>query len=291
MMDSIVFLNGFFVKLQNARVSIMDRGFCYGDGLFETLRAYNGKVFRLDLHWDRLYRSAPMIHLDLPLTRGELSVIIQETLRRNNYSDAIIRLTITRGESAPGLQIDPTTPPTLVVFARPTNLLPEHCYRNGVAVSLFTSSACRTGGISKQVKSCNYLSQILFRALAESQKSFEAILFDDKGQATEGATSNIFIIRNSIIKTPPLNEYVLPGVTRHVIFEIARHKGIACQEQELTREDILTADEVFLTNTGVEVLPVCQADNCKIGDGKPGKVTQILYREFLNIVEEQTRIM
>lgn len=286
-MESIVFLNGFFVALKNARVSILDRGFCYGDGLFETMRSYKGKVFRLDLHLERLFSSAPLIYLDLPVTCHEMSAIVRETLRRNNCADAIIRLTVTRGESIPGLRIDPTAPPTLVVFVRPIAPLSEQLYRDGVTITFFPSSACRISGITRQVKSGNYLSQILLRKAAESGSFLEAILLDDEGRVTEGTTTNIFTIHNGVLRTPPLSEYVLPGITRHIVLEIARGKSIPCREENITQQDIYAADEVFLTNTGVEVLPVRQAGDIVIGQGKPGKLTRLLHREFLNTVEQQ----
>ena len=286
-MESIVFLNGFFVELKNARVSILDRGFCYGDGLFETLRAYNGKVFRLDLHLERLFSSALLIHLDLPVTRREMGTIVQETLRRNSHSSAMIRLTVTRGESASGLQINPAAPPTLVVFIRPLTLLPAHLYLDGVSITLHPSSACKIIGVPLQVKSGNYLSQILLRKTAETANSMEAILLDDQGRVTEGTSANIFIIHNGILKTPPLSEHVLPGITRQVVLEIARMKGVPCQEESFAPQDIYNADEVFLTNTGVEILPVRQASDIIIGNGKPGRLTRLLHQEFLKIVEQQ----
>lgn len=286
-MRSLVFLNGFFVAEENARVSIFDRGFCYGDGLFETMRSYKGKIFRLDLHLDRLYQSAPLIHLALPVTRKEMRAIIRETLKLNGATDAIVRLTLTRGESASGLRIDPNAPPTMVVLTRPLERLPEHMYQDGVNISLVSSSASKIADLRVQVKSGNYLSRILLREVASANKCQEAILLDENNRVTDGTTSNIFMVRDNILITPQVNEYVLPGVTRHVVLEIARKRGIPCREQMLMRQDIYSADEVFLTNTGIEILPVHQADNHVIGDGKPGLLTKVLCREFLKFVEEQ----
>lgn len=286
-MRSLVFLNGFFVASENARVSIFDRGFCYGDGLFETMRAYKGKVFRLDLHLDRLYQSAPLIYLDLPLTRREMGVIVRETLKINKVSNAIVRLTLTRGESASGLRIDPNTPPTMVVHTRPLERLPEYMYQDGVNISLISSSASKIANLRVQVKSGNYLSHILLREMASANNCQEAILLDENNRITDGTTSNIFMVRDNVLITPQVNEYVLPGVTRHVVLEIARKRGIPCREQILTPQDVYSADEVFLTNTGIELLPVHQADNQVIGDGKPGFLTKMLYREFLKFVDEQ----
>lgn len=286
-MKSLVFLNGFFVDSENARVSVLDRGFCYGDGLFETMRSYNGRIFRLDLHVERLYRSAPLIYLDLPVTRKELTAIVRETLRTNGIQDAIVRLTLTRGESSGGLRINPKAPPTLVVSVRPVDPLPGQMYKDGVNICLISSSASKIPGLTPQVKSGNYLSRILLREMAATNKCQEAILLDEHDRITDGTTSNIFIVRDKVLLTPQINEYVLPGITRHVVLDIARNMNIPCREQTLTKDDVYSADEVFLTNTGIEILPVQQADNHVIGDGKPGPLTQSLHCGFLKIVEDQ----
>lgn len=286
-MKSLVFLNGFFVDSENARVSVLDRGFCYGDGLFETMRSYNGRIFRLDLHVERLYRSAPLIYLDLPVTRKELTAIVRETLRTNGIQDAIVRLTLTRGESAGGLRINPNAPPTLVVSVRPRDPLPSQMYKDGVNICLISSSAGKIAGLTPQVKSGNYLSRILLREMAAANECQEAILLDEHDRITDGTTSNIFIVRGKVLLTPQINEYVLPGITRHVVLDIARNMNIPYREENLKKEDVYSADEVFLTNTGIEILPVHQADSHVIGDGKPGPLTQLLYQEFLKIVEDQ----
>ncbi|MBI5426680.1 MAG: aminotransferase class IV [Nitrospinae bacterium] len=283
----VVFLNGFYVGLEEARVSVLDRGFCYGDGLFETMRSYGGTIFRLGLHFDRLWRSAGLLNLPLPLTRMELASIVETTLKFNSCPEAYVRITLTRGESAPGLLVDDNASPTLVVFVKPFDPVPDEWRRDGVAVALFPSSACRTGGLAAQVKSCNYLSQIVLRNEARKRGSAEALLLDDGGHVTEGTTSNIFLVADGVLKTPPANQYVLPGITRQVVMEIARAMDLPCFEENLTLDDLRRADEVFLTNTGIEVLPVSRIDGVAVGDGKPGYWTRLLHREFVKNVEDR----
>ncbi|MBI4389519.1 MAG: aminotransferase class IV [Nitrospinae bacterium] len=282
----VVFLNGFYVGLEEARVSVLDRGFCYGDGLFETMRSYRGAIFRLELHLERLRRSAGLLDLPLPLTQNELVSIVETTLKLNACPEAYVRVTLTRGESAPGLLFDDNASPTLVVFVKPFDPVPDEWRRDGVPAVLFPSSACRTGGLPAQVKSCNYLSQIVLRNEARRKGATEGLLLDADGRVTEGTTSNIFLVEDGVLKTPPANQYVLPGITRQVVMEIAGALGIPCFEENLTADDLRRADEVFLTNTGIEILPVCRIDGAAVGDGKPGYWTRLLHREFLKNVED-----
>jgi branched-chain amino acid aminotransferase len=279
-----VFLNGVFLPLSCARVSILDRGFCYGDGLFETMRAYRGRVFKIDSHLERLLCSLEKILLELPVTRGEIKSIIRETLIRNSYQDAIVRLTVSRGTQTPGLKIDPGIAPTLVVHARPFLPLPASWHRNGVQISLFPGTAVRTSGLDLQVKSCNYLSQILLLEQAARQNSIEGIMVDGNDRVTEGSVSNIFLVKDGTLITPALSEYVLPGITRQVVLEIGKSQGIDCRERNVNCEELFSSDEIFLTNSGVEILPVRQIDDAIIGDGSPGQITRNLQNEFSRVV-------
>ena len=281
MREPIVFINGLFWPQSRAQVSVLDRGFTYGDGLFETLRAYGGVVFRLEDHLDRCFRSARHIFLELPMTRQELCTVVCETLKRNLLSDAIIRLTVTRGEQEPGLAIAPETSPTVVVHVRPFEALPGYSYEKGVRVSLFHNSAPRVGGINCQIKSCNFLSQIVLQERARKEGVFEGIMIDSNKRIADGTSSNIFIVKNGILKTPALTEFVLPGVTRQVVLELAASLNISHEEQDLMVDDVYRADEVFLTNTRIEILPVQQADRQVIGTGTPGLVTRRLRALFL----------
>jgi branched-chain amino acid aminotransferase len=285
MRERTVFLNGLFMAQSSATVSVLDRGFCYGDGLFETMRSYGNTVFRLDDHLERLYQSLDLIHLNVPVTRDEMRTAIYETLKRNLCPDSIVRLTISRGEQTTGFRIDPEAPPTLVILVRELEPLPEQWLEAGIKISLFPATAFRIGGLTQQIKSCNFLSYILVREMAHREQSVEGILIDDDNRITEGTTSNVFIVKDGVLKTPALNRYILPGITRQAVLEIAENKGLPVSRQTLNPEDIYQADEVFITNSRVEILPVCHAGERVIGTGKPGKITRFLHAEFLKTVE------
>ncbi len=286
MQDSVVYINGLFTPLKNAKVSILDRGFCYGDGLFETLRACKGKVFRADQHLKRLFQSLPLIFIDLPMTQQEVKAVVQEILNRNKFENAIIRLTVTRGINEPSFQIDPDVSPTLVVHARPHHPLPKAVYRNGVQISLLTQPAHNLHGINRGLKTCNFLSNILVREISQRQGSMEGVIVDPVLGVTEGATSNLFIVKQGVLKTPAVNNSVLEGITRGVVLEIARDHKISIEKGLLVAEDVLTADEVFITNSGIDIVPVVRVDNTSIGNKKPGILTSFLQQEFLKCVEE-----
>ena len=280
-----VFLNGLFMPLSSARISILDRGFNYGDGLFETMRAYNGKVFRLDAHLQRLYQSLDAIYLNVPMTVGEMNSVVRETLIRNEYSDCMIRLTISRGEQNMGFHLDPEAAPTLVIIVRPLENLPLEWYEKGIKISLFPSTEQKVGGLKRKIKSCNFLANIIIRERAHRKKSQEGIMIDEQGLVTEGTTSNVFIVKNATLITPEINESILPGITRQTVLEIAARKGISVALQALTAEDIYHADEVFITNSRIEILPVRKVDDRIVGQGNPGELTQFLHKEFLKSVE------
>jgi branched-chain amino acid aminotransferase len=283
----IVYINGLFTPLCNAKVSIQDRGFCYGDGLFETLRASKGKIFRLEQHVDRLFKSLPQIFIDLPMTRFELMTVAQDTLARNKHKEAIIRLTVTRGETQSNIKIDSDLPPTLVANIRAFTPLPKATYKKGVKIMLFQERASLTSGLKKRLKSCNYLSNILVRKLSDGKEFMEGVVVDPDFGVTEGTTSNIFIVKQGVLKTPPASPYVLEGITRQVVLEIAREHKIPFMEERITPEDLLKADEVFITNTGIEIVPVTQIDSQIIGNKKPGILTGFIHDEFLKCVEAE----
>ena len=287
MQDSIAYLNGLFTNLENAKVSILDRGFCYGDGLFETMRACKGKVFRLDQHLNRLYQSLPLIFLDLPMTRGEVKSVVQETLTRNKFKNAMLRLTVTRGINALSFQMDPEMPPTLVVHARPHSPLPKSIYRKGVQISLLTLKASGLPGVTRGLKTCNFLPNILVREISNRKGSMEGIIVDPVLGVTEGATSNLFIVKQGVLKTPTINGYVLKGITRQVVIEIAKNHKVPVEESILMPEDILSADEVFITNSGIDIVPVVRVDDKYMGNKKPGILTCFIQDEFLKCIEER----
>ncbi len=283
----VVYINGFFTPLCNAKVSIQDRGFCYGDGLFVTLRASKGKIFRLEQHIDRLFKSLSQIFIELPMTRIELMKVVQETLARNKYKEAIIRLTVTRGETQSHIQVDSDVPPTLVVNIRSFTPLPKAAYKKGIRIKLFQERANLTNGLRQRLKSCNYLSNILVKELSNRKDFMEGVVVDPDFGVTEGTTSNIFIVKQGILKTPPTSPYVLGGMTRQVVLEIARAHKIPFQEERISLEGLLEADEVFITNTGIEIVPAIQIDSQGIGNRKPGILTVFFHDEFLKCVEAE----
>jgi branched-chain amino acid aminotransferase len=286
-MEPIVYLNGEFVALADAKVSILDRGFCYGDALFETMRVYSGKIFHLDLHLDRLERGAQSIFLKLPESRERIQEILYETFNRNQGADAVIRLTVTRGEGILGKLWQAGTTPTLSVYVRSYSGPPDEWYQNGVPISLIPNSAAKLGNLREQIKSANYLNHILARKQAEDLNSVDGIMINEQGEVCDGTISNIFIVKAGILSTPAVNGYVLAGVTRQVVLKLAAQTGTPCKERLIIADDVLQGDELFLTNTGWEILPVNRVDGKTVGSGQPGPLTQTLRREFRKSVDAE----
>ena len=283
--EPTVYINGLFTPLRNAKISILDRGFCYGDGLFETLRASNGQIFYIEQHIDRLFDSLQKVLIELPMTRLELTKAVKETLARNKYKNAIIRLMVTRGDTESNIQIDSKIHPTLVINIRPFTPLPKVAYKKGIRVMLFQERANLVNGLSLRLKSCNYLSNILIKELSNKKNYTEGIVVDPDFGVTEGTTSNIFIVEQGQIKTPPLSPYVLAGITRQVVLEIARDHKIPFTEEKITADELIYADEVFITNSCIEIVPVTQVNSNFIGLKKPGVLTRFIHEEFLKCVE------
>ena len=283
--ESTVYINGLFTPLRNAKISILDRGFCYGDGLFETLRASNGQIFYIQQHIDRLFDSLQQVLIELPMTRLELTKAVKETLARNKYKNAIIRLMVTRGDTESNIQIDSKIHPTLVINIRPFTPLPKLAYKKGIRVMLFQERANLVNGLSLRLKSCNYLSNILIKEFSNKKNYTEGGVVDPDFGVTEGTTSNIFIVEQGQIKTPPLSPYVLAGITRQVVLEIARDHKIPFTEEKITADELIYADEVFITNSCIEIVPVTQVNSNFIGLKKPGILTRFIHEEFLKCVE------
>jgi len=273
MRTPIVYINGLFWPIDKATISVLDRGFTYGDGLFETMRSYSGKIFRMECHLDRLFRSARSIFIDIPMTKNEIRTAINGAIQLNKLPNSITRLTITRGEHDPGLNIDYNAPPTVVILVRATKVIPENIYKKGIGIKLYKKSAIRTQGITDQIKSCNYLSNILLREKAIKEGFFEAILLDNNNNVTEGTISNLFLIKNNHLKTPSLNEFVLGGIMRNAILDICRTNNISFKETAITEKDLYEADEIFLTNSGIEILPVSNINHRHLKDINPDSMT------------------
>ncbi|MBN3556345.1 branched-chain-amino-acid transaminase [Fictibacillus nanhaiensis] len=291
MQEQWVYVNGEHVLKEDAKVSVYDHGFLYGDGVFEGIRVYNGNVYRLEEHLQRLYESAQSIMLTIPHTKEELTDIIVQTLQKNKYRDAYIRLVISRGKGNLGL--DPFTcgQPGVIVIAEQLALFPKKLYETGLEIITVASRRNRPDVLSPKVKSLNYLNNILVKIEASLAGVSEALMLNDQGYVAEGSADNVFIIKGNTIKTPPGYLGALEGITRNAIVEIARAQGYKMVEEPFTRHDVYVADEVFLTGTAAEVIAVVKVDGRVIGNGAPGEHTNKLLKSFREkVVEEGVKV-
>ncbi len=271
-----IYMNGRLVPKEEATVSVFDHGLLYGDGVFEGIRFYNGRVFRLDDHIDRLYRSSRAILLDIPMDRDAMSLAVLETIRANSMTDGYVRLVVTRGEGSLGLSPRSCPRPTVFIIAAGISLYPEEMYRDGLKLVTCATRRIAHGALSPMVKSLNYLNNIMAKIEAEEAGAGEGLMLNEQGFVAECTGDNVFIVRDGRIITPPISAGTLAGVTRAVVFDLAREAGIEIREQDMTRYDIYTADECFLTGTAAELIPVVELDARKVHDGKPGPVTKHL---------------
>lgn len=284
MSEQWTFMHDRFVKKEEAVVSVYDHGFLYGDGVFEGIRMYGGNVFRLSEHLDRLYDSAKSIMLEIPYNKEELTEIVVNTLRKNEYQDAYIRLVVSRGVGNLGL--DPTTcnNPQVIVIAEQLSIFPKALYETGIEIVSVASRRNRSDVLSPKVKSLNYLNNILVKIEAHLAGVNEALMLNDQGYVAEGSADNIFIVKNNVLKTPPGYVGALEGITRNAIIDLAKKKGFDIREDVFTRHDVYTADEVFLTGTAAEVIAVVKVDGRTIGNGMPGTYTKQLLEDFRKLV-------
>jgi branched-chain amino acid aminotransferase len=291
MQEQWVYVNGEYVLKDDAKVSVYDHGFLYGDGVFEGIRVYNGNVYRLDEHLQRLYESAQSIMLIIPHTKEELTNIIVETLQKNQYRDAYIRLVVSRGKGNLGL--DPFTcgKPGVIVITEQLALFPKKLYETGLEIITVASRRNRPDVLSPKVKSLNYLNNILVKIEASLAGVSEALMLNDQGYVAEGSADNVFIVKGNTIKTPPGYLGALEGITRNAIVEIANELGYKMVEEPFTRHDVYVADEVFLTGTAAEVIAVVKVDGRVIGNGAPGEHTNKLLEAFRKkVVEEGVKV-
>ncbi|KHE66888.1 branched-chain-amino-acid transaminase [Halobacillus sp. BBL2006] len=278
-----IYLGGEYVDKNEAVVSVYDHGFLYGDGVFEGIRVYEGNIFKLDEHLNRLYDSAKSIMLQIPYEKEELEEIIAETVRKNQLETAYIRVVVSRGAGNLGLDPASCSNPRVVVIAEALALFPKELYERGVRLASVSSRRNRPDVLPPQVKSLNYLNNILVKMEANQAGVDEALMLNDQGYVTEGSADNIFIVKNGTIFTPPTYLGALEGITRNAIIDLAEEKGYKIKEQPFTRHDVYVADEVFLTGTAAEVIAVVEVDQRQVGDGTPGVVTNHLLSEFRKI--------
>jgi branched-chain amino acid aminotransferase len=284
----LVYIDGKFVPKEEAKVSVFDHAFLYGDAVFEGIRAYNGRVFRLEEHIDRLYDSARAIWLEIQIPKKEMMEIVAESCRKNNLKDAYIRLVVTRGVGDLGL--DPRKchgNASIVCIADKIALYPEEFYEKGLKA--ITAATRRNYGevLAPQVKSNNYLPNIMAKIEAITAGCLEAICMSREGFVTEGTGDNIFIVKDGTLKTPHPAVGILKGVTRKAIMELAEQEGIPVEETFMNRFDVYTADEIFFTGTAAEVIPVVEVDSRKIGEGVPGPITKKLRSLFMELVKKE----
>ena len=275
-----IYVDGKFYDEANAKISVFDHGLLYGDGIFEGIRAYNGRVFKLKEHIDRLYCSAKAILLNIPLNHAEMTRAVVDTCRENNIRDGYIRLVVTRGPGGLGLNPNKCKTPCVIVIADKIQLYPPEMYEKGMEIVTVATTRNSHNAVNPAIKSLNYLNNILAKIEANNAGCEEAIMLNAQGYIAECTGDNLFILKNGQMFTPPLSAGALYGITRSTVIDLARELGIPCGEPDLTRYDVFNADECFLTGTGAEVIPVVKLDARVIGNGKPGKITTTLVQRY-----------
>ncbi|MCG7316029.1 branched-chain-amino-acid transaminase [Brevibacillus laterosporus] len=286
MTQQLIYLNGEFVEKENAKISVYDHGFLYGDGIFEGIRVYNGNVFRLQEHIERLYESALSIMLVIPMKIEEMMDAVVETVRKNELRDAYIRLVISRGDGDLGLDPRSCKKANIVIIVEQLRLFPQELYETGLKIVTVPTRRNKPDALNPKIKSLNYLNNVMVRMEASMAGVSEALMLNSEGYVTEGSGDNIFLVKKGVIYTPPTYLGALDGITRQAIMDIVRELGYVIKEEPFTRHDVYIADEVFLTGTAAEVISVSEVDARIIRDGKPGPVTKQLLEKFRRYVQE-----
>jgi branched-chain amino acid aminotransferase len=279
-MNLKIYIDGAFYEQSEAKISVFDHGLLYGDGVFEGIRFYRDRVFRLEQHFDRLWDSAKAIALDIPLSRSALIDATLETIRQNELHDGYIRLLVTRGVGSLGLSPDTCRRPSIIIIVATISLYPESFYQKGLTMTTCSVRRIPPAALSPRIKSLNYLNNVLAKIEASQAGAAEGVMLNEQGYVAECTGDNLFLVKNGLISTPPVNAGILAGITRAVVFELAEKNGIPVKEEDLTRYDILVADECFLTGTAAEVIAAVQLDLRPIGNGQPGPITLKLVEEF-----------
>jgi branched-chain amino acid aminotransferase len=275
-----IYVDGKYEDEKSARISVFDHGLLYGDGIFEGIRAYHGRVFKLKEHIDRLFYSAKAILLTLPLSHAKMMEAVVETCRRNKIRDGYIRLVVTRGVGGLGLNPNRCKKPSVIIIAGKIQLYPPEMYERGLDIITVPTVRNLHSALNPAIKSLNYLNNILAKIEANNGGCEEAIMLNSEGYVSECTGDNVFIIKAGRMFTPPLSAGALYGITRSVVMDIAIENSIAVSEPNLTRYDLFNADECFLTGTGAELIPVVKIDGRVIGRGKPGPVTKTLVAKY-----------
>jgi branched-chain amino acid aminotransferase len=280
-----IYVDGNYFGEQDAKVSVFDHGLLYGDGIFEGIRIYHGRVFRLKEHIDRLFYSAKAILLDIPMTHAELMRATVETCRQNNLREGYIRLIVTRGVGTLGLNPNRCKNPSVIIIADTIQLYPPEFYEHGLKIITVATTRNLHNALNPAIKSLNYLNNILAKIEANNSGCEEAIMLNADGYVAECTGDNIFILKEGQLFTPPLAAGALYGITRKVVIDLAKEAGMPVSEPNLTRYDLFNADECFVTGTGAELVPVVKIDGRTIGDGKPGPVTKQLVERYHSLTK------
>jgi branched-chain amino acid aminotransferase len=283
-MSPKVYIGGKLYDKNDAKISVFDHGLLYGDGVFEGIRSYSGKVFRLQQHVDRLYHSARAIHLQVPMSRDEMARAIEETLAVNKLVDAYIRVIVTRGAGSLGLDPRKTTDPQVIIITDQISLYPEELYDHGLKIITAGTTRNHPNALNPRIKSLNYLNNIMAKVEGTNAGCLEALMLNHKGEVAECTGDNIFVVSQGQIHTPSIDSGILEGITRDAVIELARKAGYPVFERAMDRYDVYNADECFLTGTAAEIIAVVECDGRAIGAGRPGPVTRELHQRFHGLV-------
>lgn len=281
-----IYISGKFYDKENAKISVYDHGLLYGDGVFEGMRSYSGKVFRLKEHLDRLWDSAQSIWLKIPISREEMTKAVNDTLKTNGITDGYVRLIVTRGAGTLGLDPNKCPMPEVIIIADHIQLYPEEFYKSGLEIITASTIRNHSAALSPRIKSLNYLNNILAKIEGLKAGCVEALMLNAKGEVAECTGDNIFLVKRGELLTPPIDAGILEGITRNAVIEIAKKAGTTVKEIALTRHDVYTADECFLTGSAAEIIPVVRIDSRVIGSGKPGAMTCDLRERFHKLTRE-----
>jgi branched-chain amino acid aminotransferase len=281
-----VYINGKLFDKADAKISVYDHGLLYGDGVFEGIRIYEGKIFRLKDHVDRLFESARAIKLEIPLSPPQMMEAIQSTVTANAKKNGYIRPIVTRGAGYLGLDPRKTTDPQVIIIVDDISMYPPELYENGLELVTVSTIRNHPNALNPRIKSLNYLNNILAKIESMQSGCLEALMLNHKGEIAECSGDNVFLVKHGILRTPPPDAGILDGITRKAVIEVARKAGIQVQETCLTRHDLYIADECFLTGTAAEVIPVVKCDGRLIGPGKPGPITRQIREGFVQLTRQ-----
>jgi branched-chain amino acid aminotransferase len=281
-----IYINGKYYDKTDAKISVYDHGLLYGDGVFEGIRIYAGKAFKLKEHVARLFESARHIQLEIPLTPEQMSKAINDSIAINNKKEGYIRSLVTRGAGSLGIDPRKTSEPQVIIIVDDISLYPPELYESGMEIATVSTIRNHPNALNPRVKSLNYLNNILAKIEGNLAGCLEALMLNHKGEIAECSADNVFLVKAGILRTPPIDAGILEGITRNTVIDLAKAARIPVQEIALTRHDVFTAAECFLTGTGAEIIPVTKCDGRLIGVGRPGPITRQLREAYHKLVRE-----